>query len=41
MKTTEILKELTLRKKQELEYKINAICKEKITKEFKSNYKTL
>ncbi|MGL2605170.1 hypothetical protein ACQJ5O_07455 [Helicobacter pylori] len=28
------LKELTLEK-------INAICKEKITKDFKSNYKTL
>nr|EJB93448.1 hypothetical protein HPHPH23_1099 [Helicobacter pylori Hp H-23] len=36
MKTTEILKELTLRKKQELESQINAICKEKITKDFKS-----
>ncbi|MGN8436771.1 hypothetical protein ACR9K7_08240 [Helicobacter pylori] len=36
MKTTEMLKELTLRKKQELESQINAICKEKITKDFKS-----
>ncbi len=33
----ETLKEITLRtKKQELEKEINAICKEKITKEFKS-----
>ncbi|MGL2590734.1 hypothetical protein ACQJ5X_07815 [Helicobacter pylori] len=41
MKTTEILKALMFRKKQELESQINAICKEKITKDFKSNYKTL
>ncbi|MGL2593192.1 hypothetical protein ACQJ46_05200 [Helicobacter pylori] len=34
----EKLKELTLKqKKQELEAKINAICKEKITKDFKSD----
>ncbi|MGL2812901.1 hypothetical protein ACQJ9L_07715 [Helicobacter pylori] len=36
METTEILKALMNRKKEELEAKINAICKEKITKEFKS-----
>ncbi len=38
MKNIEIetLKNLTLRKKQELEAKINAICKEKIIKDFKS-----
>ncbi|MGL2661501.1 hypothetical protein ACQJ6U_04590 [Helicobacter pylori] len=36
------LKEATLKtKKQELEKKINAICKEKILNGFKSNYKTL